>query len=93
MIRLASYNVENLFERAKILNQNEWVQVVAAGRSDWIGRVELKTEAVNEISTQNNARVIGNINADIVAPEITNENQAASDHAALYADLDLARTA
>lgn len=143
MIRLASYNVENLFQRAKILNRNEWVAqgadvsrmaaardildavgklnaliaepvytpaiknrildtldtldlltsdessfvilrrnrgtllrrptdgsapvVIADGRSDWIGWVELKTEAVNEIATQNTARVINAINADILA--------------------------
>lgn len=142
MIRLASYNVENLFARARILNQNEWVEdgsgdsrmaaardtldavarlnaliaepsysdeikreilsaldilgllrsddnkfvilrrnrgqllkrpkgrpveVIAAGRDDWIGWIELKTEAVNEVATQNTARVIGDVNADIVA--------------------------
>lgn len=143
MIRLASYNVENLFQRARILNRNEWVdsdgsgsrmaaartlldataklnallaepvytpaikiqilatldvlgllqsdetkfvilrrnrgdllrrpkngdpvEVVAEGRSDWIGWVELKTEAVSEIATENTARVIGNVNADILA--------------------------
>lgn len=143
MIRLASYNVENLFQRARILNRNEWVdldgsgsrmaaaralldataklnallaepvytpaiktqilatlevlglqqsdetkfvilrrnrgdllrrpkngdpvEVVAEGRSDWIGWVELKTEAVSEVATENTARVIGNVNADILA--------------------------
>src|SRR5262245_21952315 len=33
------------------------VQVVADGRADWIGWLELKTEHVNEIATQNTARV------------------------------------
>ncbi|MCY9737678.1 hypothetical protein M5X17_28675 [Paenibacillus alvei] len=139
-MRLASYNVENLFERAKILNQTEWVngidsetmlvsgqkvlegvaklnaliaqqtysstdkieivrlmealglkekdesdfvilrrnrgkfvtrkngilKVVANGREDWIGWLELKTEAVNERATQNTARVIRNIDPQIM---------------------------
>lgn len=140
MLRLASYNVENLFERAKILNRDEWVDsdsgadrrdaarqmltdfaklnavlakdvyndadkaeilallealglgasdeskfvilrrnrrslvkrtggvttVVAEGRDDWIGWLELKTEAVNEKATQNTARIIGKLRADIM---------------------------
>jgi endonuclease/exonuclease/phosphatase family metal-dependent hydrolase len=143
MIRLASYNVENLFQRARVLNRNEWidsegnesrmtaaraildataklnqllaepvytaairsqilaaldalgllqsdetkfvilrrnrgdllrrpkdgspVEIVANGRTDWIGWVELKTEAVSEIATENTARVIANVHADILA--------------------------
>ncbi|MDR6781145.1 endonuclease/exonuclease/phosphatase family metal-dependent hydrolase [Paenibacillus peoriae] len=140
MLRLASYNVENLFERAKILNHTEWVNgidsetrlvsgrdvldgfaklnallahpiysssdkveivrlmeslglkesdeskfvllrrnrgtfvtrkngalnVVANGREDWIGWLELTTEAVNERATQNTARVIRNVDAQIM---------------------------
>jgi endonuclease/exonuclease/phosphatase family metal-dependent hydrolase len=141
MIRLATYNVENLFERAKILNRNEWtdsdgnesrtaaareiltttaklnallsepvytptvkdqilttlnavgllnsdetkylilrrnrgallrrpdglpVIVVAESRDDWVGWVELKTEAVSEVATLNTGRVIRNIGADII---------------------------
>lgn len=140
MLRLASYNVENLFERAKILSANEWVngnrsedrsfsgrevlegfaqlnsllaqptysssdkneivhlmetlglkesdestyvllrrnrgtlvtrrngelKVVANGREDWIGWIELTTEAVNESATQNTARVIRNVDAQIM---------------------------
>src|SRR5438128_10458015 len=31
------------------------VQVVADGRGDWVGWLELKTERVNEIATQNTA--------------------------------------
>lgn len=140
MLRLASYNVENLFERAKILNRDEWtgsgsasdrreaarqllnnyvklnailaqdvyseadkaeivallealglgqsdespflilrrnrrslvkrtggvLTVIANGRDDWIGWLELKTEAVNEKATQNTARIIGTVRADIM---------------------------
>jgi endonuclease/exonuclease/phosphatase family metal-dependent hydrolase len=42
-------------------------QVVAEGRSKWIGWVELKVEAVNEIATRMTAKVIEDVNADILA--------------------------
>jgi hypothetical protein len=43
------------------------VEVVANGRDDWIGWLELKTERVNEIATQNTARVIRDVRADVLA--------------------------
>jgi len=132
-MRLASFNLENLFDRAKALNQPTWAegrpalemvarlnrifgkttytaadrssiligltklglaksddggkfarlrqnrghllkrpssgpaQVVAAGRGDWIGWVELKMEEVNEIATRTTAQVVRDVNADVVA--------------------------
>jgi endonuclease/exonuclease/phosphatase family metal-dependent hydrolase len=42
-------------------------KIIAEGRSDWIGWLELKTEAVNEIATVMTARVIKDVNADILA--------------------------
>lgn len=141
-MRIASFNVENLFERAAALNQDQWlsepgdnpsrwaagretlelyaklntvlnkrtysaadkariigyltalgleksddgklvilrrnrgslvkrprngpVEVVASGRDDWIGWLELKREAVDEVATQNTARVLKEVDADIV---------------------------
>ena len=130
-MRIASFNVENLFERAKVLDLQSWapgkpilaaqaelnalleeaiytdvikarilellttlglqrsddsefvrlrkirgqllrrprsgpVQVVAAGRPDWIGWVELKTEPVDELAMQHTAMVMRDINADIL---------------------------
>src|ERR1044071_7280251 len=131
-MRIASFNVENLFSRARALNQKTWTtgkkildeyarlnkllekpvytpadkkkilesikklglnkkddakfvilrqnrghllkrpksgktEVVAAGRSSWIGWVELKTEAVNEVATKMTAKVIHEVNADVLA--------------------------
>ena len=130
-MRIASFNVENLFARAKALNLQSWaagkpvlaaqaevnalleepvytdaakarilellatlglqrsddsefvrlrkirgqllrrprsgsVQVVAAGRADWIGWVELKTEQVDELAMQHTAMVIRDIDAHVL---------------------------
>lgn len=130
-LRLASFNVENMFDRAKAMNLGNWaagrpaleahaelnrlfnlpaynaatktrmlallkaqgllrdddgpllllrklrgkllnrprqgpVTVAASGRADWIGWVELVTEAVSETATENAARVIASLDADIL---------------------------
>lgn len=46
--------------------QTGGIEIVANGRADWIGWVDLKREAVNEIATQMTARVIQDLNADIL---------------------------
>lgn len=43
------------------------VAIIATGRADWIGWVELKMVHVNEIATMNTGRVIRDVDADIVA--------------------------
>ena len=55
--------------RGKLLKRPKTgpVVVVADGRADWIGWLELKTERVNAVATQNTARVIREINADVLA--------------------------
>jgi endonuclease/exonuclease/phosphatase family metal-dependent hydrolase len=131
-MRIASFNVENLFERAKALNLATWaqgrralerhaqinrllnkatyrtadetriaelltalgldksdeghdfarlrqnkgkllkrpragpIQVVANGRDDWIGWVELKTEPVDELASRHIAMVIQRIDPDVL---------------------------
>lgn len=40
--------------------------LAAGGRSDWIGWVELKTIEVDEVATENTARVIAEVDADIL---------------------------
>lgn len=42
------------------------VEVVANGRGDWIGWIDLVLEQVNEESTRNTARVIKAVNADVL---------------------------
>ncbi len=128
--RIGSYNVENLFERAQVFNNDTWaegrpalnafeavnqllqresyagrqqrilkllddlgiltddegeyvrlrkirgqllrrprsgdIELVAAGRGDWIGWVELKTEPVNELAMQHTAEVIRDVDADLL---------------------------
>lgn len=42
------------------------VEIIAEGRDDWIGWVELATEPVNEIATRMTARVIQDVGADVI---------------------------
>ncbi len=141
-MKIASFNVENLFERARALNSNEWteeqgtdpsrwsagraaldaysqlnallrkdaytaddkdriiaylrtlgleksdesklvilrqnrgrlvrrprtggIEIIAKGRDSWIGWLDLKKEAVDEVATQNTARVLKDVDADVV---------------------------
>jgi len=131
-MRLASYNAENLFQRARAMNQETWaegkevlklhaglnrilgkptysgtdktkivelmnelgigkkddggdwailrqnrgdlisrhkngtIEVVANGRGDWIGWVDLKYEAVNETATRMTAQVVRDLAADVL---------------------------
>lgn len=131
-MRIAAFNVENLFMRAKALNQDSWAEgkpildaharlnklfqkatysaadkakilaemkslgilkkdegeyvilrktrgalvkrprgkpaeIIADGRDDWIGWLELKEESVNETAIRNTAKVIADVKADILA--------------------------
>ncbi|MDQ0563086.1 endonuclease/exonuclease/phosphatase family metal-dependent hydrolase [Rhizobium mesoamericanum] len=130
-MRLASFNVENLFDRAKAMNLDTWAEgrvvldqfaelekllgqviysdadkarmatlivelgmeksdtgpfvilrrnrgnllkrptaggivIIANGRIDWVGSLELRDEPINEVAMQNTARVMSDLEADIL---------------------------
>ncbi len=130
-MRLAVYNIENLFDRAKAMNHESWaegrpvlerfaalngllgeihyttaakkrmarlivelgmeksdtgpfvilrrnrggllkrpktggVEIVAGGRADWVGSLELREEPVNEHAMRNTARVMSDLQADVL---------------------------
>lgn len=130
-MRIASYNIENLFTRARALNLDTWAEgrpilekfaelnllfeepsythaiktrmlslmgdlgigktnegrfvilrenrgkfstysringtrIVANGRADWIGWVDLKTEIINEAATRNTAQVVRDVAPDVL---------------------------
>jgi endonuclease/exonuclease/phosphatase family metal-dependent hydrolase len=53
--------------RRKLLKRtNGTVEVVATGRDAWVGWLELKTEPVNEIASRMTARVVEEIDADVM---------------------------
>lgn len=47
-------------------DETESVEIIANGRGDWIGWIELITEPTNEIGTRTTARVIREVDADIL---------------------------
>ncbi len=47
--------------------KNNQLEVVATGREDWVGWIELKEKEINDRAIINTARVIAAVNADIVA--------------------------
>ena len=55
--------------RGKIVSRSRRgsMSVIANGRKDWIGWVELRTEPVDEIAVLNTGRVIKDVAADILA--------------------------
>jgi len=46
--------------------QNQPAEIVSKGRSDWVGWVELKKDAINDEAIKNTARVICEVNPDII---------------------------
>ena len=56
--------------RGKIVRRprgDEPNEIVATGRDDWIGWIELRTEPVDEVAVMNTGRVIRDVDADILA--------------------------
>ena len=48
-------------------DESQSMEITANGRNEWIGWVELAKEPVNETATRMTARVIHDVNADIIA--------------------------
>jgi endonuclease/exonuclease/phosphatase family metal-dependent hydrolase len=48
------------------LTNSQHTKIEANGRDDWIGWFELKRETVDEIATENTARVINTVKADVL---------------------------
>lgn len=46
--------------------QGKPVEIVATGRASWIGWFELKREPIKEVATENTARVVNLVNADVI---------------------------
>ncbi len=63
---LLRQNRGQLLRRGRMAGVLGTVEVVAKGRADWTGWLEMKTELVNEVSTRNTAQVVRDINADIL---------------------------
>jgi len=54
--------------RGKLLSKQDGkVRVVAKGRNDWIGWLDLTREEVDEVATRNTAAVIADVNPDVLA--------------------------
>jgi hypothetical protein len=55
--------------RGRLLRRPEsgGLEIVAGGRDEWIGWLELKTEPVKEVAIENTARVIRDLDADVLA--------------------------
>lgn len=63
--RQATYIKLNEMHGRLLTGSKDKIKVVANGRKDWIGCFELKEESVTEIATENTARVIRDLQADI----------------------------
>ncbi|HET8864042.1 MAG TPA: endonuclease/exonuclease/phosphatase family protein, partial [Solirubrobacterales bacterium] len=57
--------------RGKLLrrpeDEDEPVEVVAKGRADWVGWVELEKEAIDSVATENTAAIIAEVDPDVLA--------------------------
>lgn len=52
--------------RGALVKRNGTLEVVAEGRADWVGSLELREEPIDEQAMRNTARVIRDLNADIL---------------------------
>ena len=42
-------------------------RIVANGRADWVGWLEMKNDVINDVATRNTAQVIRDVNPDVLA--------------------------
>jgi len=61
------HNRGKLLKRSKDVQGEPVIEIVANGRADWAGTLELVDEPVDEVAMQNTARVINEVNADLLA--------------------------
>lgn len=61
------HNRGKLLKRGKDENGDTVLTIVANGRADWAGTLELVDEPVDEVAMHNTARVINEVNADVLA--------------------------
>jgi endonuclease/exonuclease/phosphatase family metal-dependent hydrolase len=64
--------------RGRLLRRNPRLEIVATGRSSWIGWVELKTAPVDDLALEHTAKVIRDVAADVLGV-VEAENRIALD--------------
>ena len=58
------------------------LQVIAGGRGDWVGWVELQVEQVTELAIENTARIVKLVDADVIGVVEAESRPALSDRSA-----------
>jgi endonuclease/exonuclease/phosphatase family metal-dependent hydrolase len=53
--------------RGHLLSRSQGLKIVASGREDWVGWVELEKEPVNELATRHTATVMRDLDAHVMA--------------------------
>jgi hypothetical protein len=62
---LLRQNRGHLVKRTKVGSETK-LEIVANGREDWIGWIELTKEPTDELATEHTAMVMRDINADVL---------------------------
>lgn len=62
----SDYLILNEINGKLLKRKNKIPQIVANGRNDWIGWFVLRRESINDATIENTARVINEVNADII---------------------------
>ena len=62
----SDYLILNEINGRLLKTKNKIPQIVANGRNDWIGWFVLRRESINDAAIENTARVINEVNADVM---------------------------